>query len=44
MSREALLFFPISEALSEEFGVSPAVVVTAEVTLWPLAEPAPSWL
>ena len=44
MSCEALLFFPISEALSEEFGVSPAIVVTVEVTVWSLAGPAPSWL
>lgn len=29
---------------SGEFWVSPAIVVTAEVTIWSLAGPAPSWL
>ena len=34
----------INQQKCVEFGVSPAVVATAEVTIWPLAGPAPSWL
>ena len=41
MGRKALLLFPTSEPLSKEFGVSPAIVVTAEVTICSLV-PAPS--
>ena len=41
--RSALLFVPPSELFSIAFEVSPPTVITAEVTKWSSAGPAPSW-